>query len=386
MLKIGVIGFGNRIGCLVNNDLLELAPDAEIVAVTEEKEEYIESAKREMHHPRLNTDSVRFYGSAANMLDKEELDGCMVGTRCSGHARYAAEVLSRDIPLFLEKPVATTIEDLRLLSDRERKTSAQTVVSFPLRFSALIKKVREIVDSGVLGEIEHVQAYNNVPYGGVYYHNWYRDENETGGLFLQKMTHDIDYINYILKKNPVELCAMESKRIFKGNKPAGLKCENCSEYRTCPEGPFQTRIIRGESPGGDFCCFAEDTGNHDSASVLFRYDTGMHVSYSQNFFVRKNAQLRGARFMGYDGTVQFDWYTGKIQVFSHKSSINAEYTVESKGLHFGGDAALIYNFIEVMRGENQSLSPLRDGINSANVCLLAKKSAQERCFMTVGGE
>jgi hypothetical protein len=31
-----------------------------------------------------------------------------------------------------------------------------------------------------------VQAINNVPYGSVYYHSWYRDPKETGGLFLQK--------------------------------------------------------------------------------------------------------------------------------------------------------------------------------------------------------
>ena len=49
---------------------------------------------------------------------------------------------------------------------------------------------------------------------------------------------------------------------------------------------------KADHPHGDLCCFSTATGNHDSASVLIRYDTGMHVCYSQNFFARKNAQLR----------------------------------------------------------------------------------------------
>ena len=56
--------------------------------------------------------------------------------------------------------------------------------------------------------MEHVQAWNNVPYGWCYYQSWYRDENETQGLFLQKATHDFDYINYLVEKRPVMVCAM----------------------------------------------------------------------------------------------------------------------------------------------------------------------------------
>lgn len=55
------------------------------------------------------------------------------------------------------------------------------MISFPLRFTCIVKEMKKLVDSGELGEILSVQATNHVPYGSVYYHSWYRDDSLTGG-------------------------------------------------------------------------------------------------------------------------------------------------------------------------------------------------------------
>ena len=381
MLKVGVIGYGGRVGDLINNVLLELKMDVEIVAFTDINET---DARSRMTHPLMTQEKIRYYPTAEEMLEKEHLDGCMIGTRCSSHTRYALEVLRRNIPLFLEKPVSTTMDDLRKLSACAKNTKAQTVVSFPLRLSKIVERVKTIIDAGEIGNIEQVQAYNNVPYGGCYYHSWYRDDKETGGLFLQKATHDFDYINYILQKKPVEICAMESKQIYKGDKPADLHCEDCPEEKTCPESDWYMSTFKADHSHGDLCCFSTATGNHDSASVLVRYDTGMHVCYSQNFFARKHAQLRGARFLGYKGTLEFDWYTGEIMIYKHDEPMDICYKVDlTASSHFGGDKYLMLNFIGIMQGTEESKSPLLDGINSALLCMKAIQSAEEKRFVEI---
>jgi len=48
-------------------------------------------------------------------MDSEELDGIMIGTRCSLHTKMAVKVLERNIPLFLEKPVAASKETYKYL-------------------------------------------------------------------------------------------------------------------------------------------------------------------------------------------------------------------------------------------------------------------------------
>ena len=381
MRKIGVIGFGGRLGDLIQNVLLELGMDVKIAAVADTD---LTAVRGRLRHPGLTADGIRFYTDAREMLDNEELDGCMIGTRCNTHTPYAVEVLRRNIPLFLEKPVSVTMEQLRALDAAGKATAAQTVVSFPLRASLPVRKAKAIIDSGEIGEVQHVQAWNNIPYGAGYYHTWCRDESVTGGLFLQKATHDLDYIQYILGHRPMELCAMESKQIYKGDKPAGLRCPDCPEERTCPESEWFMTTYKADHPHGDLCCFSTATGNHDSASVLIRYDTGMHVCYSQNFFARKNAQLRGARFLGYKGTLEFDWYTGELLVHKHDEPVDVCYKLDlTASSHFGGDKQLMLNFCGVMAGTENSESPLEDGIASALLCLKAVESAREHRFAEV---
>jgi predicted dehydrogenase len=380
MLKIGAIGYGNRISGVIKI-LMSFDEDIKISAISDID---FENVRTRLENNNIDPLSVNLYESPIEMLDNEKLDGVFIGTRCSLHTKLAIEVLKRNIPLYLEKPVSTNMEDLLALKEAAAKSKCEVVVSFPLRLSPLVRLTKEIIDSGKLGAIEHVQAVNNVPYGGVYFHNWYRDELETGGLFLQKATHDLDYINYLLGIRPVAICAMKSKQIFKGDKPEGLYCKNCSEQNTCPEGPFYMKYVKFDNANGEMCCFARDTGNEDSGSAIVRYETGMHVNYSQNFFARKKAASRGARFLGYNGTVEFDWFTDEVKVFMHNTERIESYKLDtSKMSHSGGDDALALNFINIMKGTEKSLSNIESGLLSALMCIKANKSATTDTFQKI---
>ncbi len=372
-MKIGIIGFGNRIKGMFNALERQEMGGITLAAITDIRNAEI---KKSLEEEGRNPLEISYYDDPDKMMDNEELDGIMIGTRCSLHTKMAIKVLERNIPLFLEKPVSTNIEDFFKLKEAGEKTKAQVVVSFPLRTSTIVKTVKEIINSGKIGTVEHVQAINNVPYGRGYYHNWYRDENETQGLFLQKATHDFDYINYLLGTKPVEICAMTSKQIFKGNKPADLFCKDCDEYYTCDESPYVIKKYYKDKVKGEMCCYAVDTGNEDSGSAIIRYNTGMHVSYSQNFFARHKAGARGARLLGFKGTLEFDWYKGEIKIFMHQTPRTDTYKFDIPGgSHFGGDDVLAENFINVMQGKEDSVAPLEAGLLSTLMCIKAKESA-----------
>lgn len=380
VLSIGVIGCGLRVRAMLPLILQNARGiPARLAAVCDVKEK--ETLIDELKKIDIDCTNTRFYTDAEEMLSRERLDGVMIGTRCSLHTKYAVQVLEKGIPLFLEKPVATNQADWELLKKAYEDGDSEVVVSFPLRITAMVQEVKKMVEQLEIGPIQHVAAFNYPTYGGDYYHNWYRDEKETGGLFLQKATHDLDYINHILDLRPVELCAMTSKQVMKGDKPAGLKCEDCPEKLTCPEGPQQT-LSRGDYIHGDYCCYAEDTGNEDSGTVIVRYETGMHVVYTQNFFVRNpHAGKRGAILAGEGGTLEFDWNTSEIIVRKHYTPGEIRYKVETTGNHGGGDKKLAENFIGVMLGTEKSKTPLEQGLLSAYMCLKAKESACKHCFV-----
>ena len=375
-MNIGVIGYGARARSVMDV-VLNSEPGCRIAAIVDPQAQAI-AAKREQ--AGLLGD-IHYYATPEEMLSGEKLDGVLIGTRCSMHTDMALKVLPAGIPLYLEKPVATNMSDLIRLKEGWAAHPSPVVVGFPLRATSIVRQVKEIIDSGKIGTVEHVQAVNNVPYGAVYYQNWYRNEQETGGLFLQKATHDFDYITHVVGMRPTSVCAMTSKQVFRGSKPAGLKCVDCEEKATCPESS-----LKKHPPGalGEYCVFAVDTGNEDSGSALVRYESGMHVSYSQNFFARRGAAARGARFLGFKGTVEFDFYTGVVKVYMHHTPVVETYEFKDEENHFGGDEVLARNFIDLMKDPSTPVvSSLEDGLLSALLCLKATDSARNGAFQSI---
>ncbi len=380
MLKFGVIGYGGRIRGILQA-MREFGVPFEVVAISDPRGPQLKEQLEE-----LKTTAI--YEDADAMLAGEALDGALIGTRCSLHSPMACKVAARNLPLFLEKPVATSMEQVDALATAYRTATAQVVVSFPLRLTPLVQTVKEIIDSGRLGEIHHVQAWNNVPYGDCYYGDWYRDCDETGGLFLQKATHDFDYISYLLGDTPRWVCAMNSRRVYGGDKPEALRCDDCDEKLTCMEGPFMLYYkrcaARQVGPTGKMCMFAESIRHEDSGNAILEFHSGVQASYSQNFFARNRAGARGARLFGYHGTVEFDWYTDEVKVFEHHSPRVDSIRFDSAMLsHGGGDRELCHDFLQIVQGTGHSRSPIQAGIISALTCLKARESAATKTFQEV---
>lgn len=395
-IRIGVIGYGVRIDMLMDQ-MYDLPIDVEVTAIADKnpqrvKELMLKNGSSEKQHQMeidkidgllrqcpMNPDNIRFYETAEELLDKEELDGVMVGTNCDTHAHFAKLVLDKGLPLFLEKPVGICQEDLELLKECDSKPHAPVVVSFPLRAVKMIQEAKRIIDADVIGKVDHVQAYNDVGYGYVYYHDWYRDESVAHGLFLQKATHDIDVINYLCGEAPKMVCAMKSKQLFKGNMPAGLRCSDCERTEDCMESTYNIERTRNDTPRSDYCCYAVDTGNEDSGSMIVQYESGMHAIYSQNFFARKKAARRGARIYGYKGTLEYDFTRDEILIYDHMSDkvTRIECHTPPNG-HGGGDQLLMQNFVDLIRGRAAaSIAPLSAGIVSAEICLAAKEASED---------
>ena len=382
MIRLGVIGYGRRIrSVLATIDRFQAG--TEIVAIVDPRADDL----RQEFPDKLAEAAP--YDDADEMLERAKLDGVLIGTRCSLHTPYAIKVLERDLPLFLEKPVAINWDQVTALNAAAKRSRSPVVVSFPLRVSAMCETARAIVDSGVIGTIEHVQAVNNVPYGGGYFHGWMRDESQTGGLWLQKATHDFDYINSLVRQRPVRICAMESKTVFRGDMPAGLKCVDCTRQEECMESPYNLFYRQGVTRTVEAntwqCSFATDTGNHDAASALIQYESGLHVTYSQNMYARRGAAARGVTLIGYRGTLTFDWYQDEIVVHHHHSNRVERHRFESTGDgHHGGDKELAHDFLEIVTGRGTSRTPIQTGILSAQMCLLARDSCQTSTFKEIG--
>ena len=381
MIKLGVIGYGNRIKTILA-EVEKQDPTAKVTAITDVRNDAI---AKELGDKAA---TIHFYTDAKQMLEKEKLDGVLIGTRCLDHARFACIVARYKIPLFLEKPVAITYEDARKLKATFPTGREPVVISFPLRVSPLLQAVKKVVDSGRLGRIQQVLALNYVPfdsYAHGYYQYWCREYSQMGGLFLQKATHDLDYVTYLLGKRPLRLAATFSHKIFQGDKPWDLHCSECKDQEACPESPMYrttTWPAKYETVNpGMLCAFSKGMPNEDCGSVLVEYEDDVSASYLQNFYTRRATVARGATLIGYKGTLKFDWPEEKYHITMHHTS--EQETVECKSAHghHGGDEELVRSFLDVIRTGAASISPIHAGILSAWMCLKARESAETHQFL-----
>ncbi len=389
MLKIyniGIIGFGSRARGIWEKSIMPYSEvegndKCRLVAIVDPRPEEELRAELEV----CGAPDARIYRDPAEMYENEKLDGVIIGTRCSLHTKMALINARYGIPVLLEKPVSTTDEDLDALEGILDTMDEKTLISFPLRVAPLAVRAKEIIDTGVLGKISQVQGINNVPYARGYYHKWYRDDKETGGLFLQKSTHDLDLIQFILgEPRPVMISATETKNIFLGDMPAGLKCKDCEKRAECPESDINVASYGDRYQIGEYCSFAVDTGNHDSASIIVQYADGMHAVYSQNFVARKAAGRRGLRIIGYNATLEFEFNSNCIDIFYHNENKNEhiDMTELCKHSHGGGDLKMIDSYVKMLGGA-RSPAPLSYGILSAKLCLAARRSAEENVFVKI---
>lgn len=358
-MKIGVIGLGKRLNHMVNTCMREAEPELSVVAAIDPDEAAVRAAL-----PEEEAKAIKFVRSVEE-LAAAGVDAIAVGTRCNLHAKYAMDVAATGLPLFLEKPIATTLEDAMAMESAFQDTQTKVVVSFPLRASPLCVRVKHLLDEGALGIPQHVMAVNYVPYGDVYFNSWYRDYGVTGGLFLQKATHDLDYLAYCLRSPIVRVGAMKScGRVYRDAKFAEVDPDpNCGFYEQI--GTPETGM------------------NEDSSSALIEFENGAQGVYTQVFYSKRGAARRGATFSGHQGTLSFDWYANQATLIHHFQPFEDKIQVDSDLHHHGGDGVLADNFVKVVRGEASSISNVWAGLQSVYACLAAKESAEKGEFCEV---
>jgi hypothetical protein len=132
-----------------------------------------------------------------------------------------------------------------------------------------------------------------------------------------------------------------------------------------------------------YCVFSEGFELEDMGNCIIEYEHGAQLSYTQNFFARYKAERRGARLLGYKGTIEFDWYQNQIKLFSHTTPTVQTIDFTGDMPHFGGDRELCYDFLMAMRDRQPSRAPLTAGILSALTCLWARESSQTHQFYEV---
>ncbi len=150
-LKVGIIGTGWIAEAHLKS--YEKCPDVEIVAAADLVEGKAEAFCKEYGHPE-----IRCYRSHKEMLDAEELDAVSVCTYNSTHAECSIYAMEKGVHVLLEKPMCITLEEAIEICRAEKKSGTVLSIGFQPRFDENMKMVKNIVQSGELGDVYYIQT------------------------------------------------------------------------------------------------------------------------------------------------------------------------------------------------------------------------------------
>lgn len=150
-LRIGIVGMG-RMG-LVHSGILSVLPNVELVAVCE-KNRFIRRFAKNLFRSLNIVDNL-------DKLEVSNLNAVFVTTPIPSHFPVAKTILENNISknLFVEKTLAQTYEEARLLVDLAQSYHSVTMVGYLRRFYVTFNKAKELLRKSAIGKVESFQAY-----------------------------------------------------------------------------------------------------------------------------------------------------------------------------------------------------------------------------------
>lgn len=273
------------------------------------------------------------------------------------HIRQAMLAVKENAHVFIEKPLSHTLEGVDELSELSRINQRVVSVGYNLRFHPGLRRVKDLLDRGVLGSILWIRAEY-----GQYLPDWrpwqnykesYTARKDLGGGIILDMSHEIDYV------------------IWLAGEPSEISC-------------FSGHISNLE------------VDVEDTASMVLRLPNGIigeiHVDFVQRTYNRT------LKVVGELGSLELDLATHDLQVFNsgegadslsqielgvnHPESIKPNVDIDNNDIYLQE----IRSFLECIQRQRQPEMSLSAAKRVLEVALAAKRSSRERLVVSLPEE
>ena len=193
-IRIGTIGACGR-GWLA--DLCHNPENGvEVVAGMDINEKQIEKFKNRFHDKYKQY--PKGYTDYKEMLEKEKLDAVFITSPDFCHEEHAVYALSHGVAVYLEKPMAITVEGCDRILKTAKEYNSKIMVGHNMRYHNYTNQMKDIIDSGTIGKVRAIWCRHFISYGGdAYFRDWHADRSKSTSLLLQKGAHDIDIIHWL---------------------------------------------------------------------------------------------------------------------------------------------------------------------------------------------
>lgn len=295
------------------------------------------------------------------MVCATQPDVVIVTTVDRYHHDYIIRSLRAGCDAITEKPMTIDDEKCRAILAAEKETGRTVTVTFNYRFQPYVTKAKEMLRTGVIGPVYHVdfEWLLDRSHGADYFRRWHRRKENSGGLLVHKSTHHFDLVNWLLDSEPQRVYAEGSRRFYGPTRAErGERCSTCAYTQSCEfyvdlasKPGLNAHYFQAEQHDGYFrdrCVFSEEIDIEDTMNVLVRFTNGAQMSYSLTAY----SPYEGWYMVitGKDGRMELkeiesgpesDGELLQIRVFDKKGKLTVTEVPVGKGGHGGGDRVLL---------------------------------------------
>jgi len=217
-IRIGLIGVGNRAQAHISY-LKALPKRYRVTAMCDLVKEKAESSAA-----LLGTSDIKIFTDYKNLIRAQLCDAVLIATPNYTHKQIAIDALRGGLHVMCEKPMATTLADAQAMVETVDKSDRIFMIAQQMRYAAVYRKARELLNSGAIGELKYVWAeefrgdwarlYDD-PEENVR-KNWRYRKKLSGGSLVEKCCHDFDILGWLIDKKPLRVTATGGLSVYTG--------------------------------------------------------------------------------------------------------------------------------------------------------------------------
>ena len=268
---VGVIGFGTRIQEVVGRLSAAAGPAVRVRHVCTSADPCRSAAAALPDQPRVSQDD-------AAMLDDPATEWVLIGSRNDRHREQAVAALTAGKHVFCEKPVGTTLDEVAAVAAAHAATpDRQFVVGFVLRYAPLYRRIVQTVRDGGIGRLVSLEFNETLDFnhGGFILSDWRRHQALSGGHLLEKCSHDVDVVNWVVDAPATRAASFGGLAFFTP--------DNAGHMDRLGADAAGRPAYRGWGPGRDGVDpFTSDKSVVDHQVAILQYANGVVASFHTN--------------------------------------------------------------------------------------------------------
>ncbi|MCC6580425.1 MAG: Gfo/Idh/MocA family oxidoreductase [Phycisphaeraceae bacterium] len=383
--RIGVIGAGSR-ATAFTPQLHTRMTRAELYGVCDIDGDRLDRYVKEQH-----LEGIRASTDVEAFLNEKELDAVVVTAADFAHCDITVKALKAGKPVYMEKPIAHTLDDAYTMLECQRQTGGLVYMGFNLRASPTYIKLRQLIRGGVLGQVLHITGVEqlHVAHIASFMRRFHRHSHLNGGLLNAKCSHDMDLLQWLIghEHRVVKISSFGGCDIFKPARQPATHCRLCpsATYNACPyKAPNaddlragRATLPRENNPDlypGDLCVYTHDKDLVDNQTLILEWDHGVRGNFNLQAF--QHMGNRTNRIWGEKGVLDFDTLREPNITFTHSATGDVEnlHFQPRVGGHGGVDGLMLDRFLDAIESHDVGDAGMKEGLAATLLAIKADES------------